>query len=221
MKLIITEEEKSRILGMHQSATSRQYLMENTGYDSSGGAPINDGPSAYNYFMGLIKKTGKLDKNTAWLGKTTYWIVTQPWQEGTGTIPGNFAYLTMRGIVKRNGLYFDVSNDNESITTFKLGKTNADSFLIAETANEVENWLPNTQTLKSLGAGTPGGNMGLVGGLANFKSMVKNLPNKDLLLKNYVNASAQPGFKNMVPQDQMDLYTTSATPVKPATPIKP
>jgi hypothetical protein len=28
MKLIITEEEKNRILGMHQSATSRQYLME-------------------------------------------------------------------------------------------------------------------------------------------------------------------------------------------------
>jgi hypothetical protein len=28
--LIITEEEKSRILGMHQSATSRQYLMEST-----------------------------------------------------------------------------------------------------------------------------------------------------------------------------------------------
>jgi hypothetical protein len=26
--LIITEEEKSRILGMHQSATARQYLME-------------------------------------------------------------------------------------------------------------------------------------------------------------------------------------------------
>ena len=30
MKLIITEEEKSRILGMHQSATSRQYLKEET-----------------------------------------------------------------------------------------------------------------------------------------------------------------------------------------------
>ena len=44
---------------------------------------------------------------------------------------------------------------------------------------------------------------------------------EDLLLKNYVNASAQPGFKNMVPQDQMDLYTTSTTPVKPATPTKP
>jgi hypothetical protein len=28
-KFIITEEEKSRILGMHQFATSRQYLMEN------------------------------------------------------------------------------------------------------------------------------------------------------------------------------------------------
>ncbi len=28
MKLIITEEERSRILGMHQSATSRQYLNE-------------------------------------------------------------------------------------------------------------------------------------------------------------------------------------------------
>ena len=27
-KLIITEEERSRILGMHQSATARQYLME-------------------------------------------------------------------------------------------------------------------------------------------------------------------------------------------------
>ena len=30
MKLIITEEEKNRILGMHQSATSRQYLKEQT-----------------------------------------------------------------------------------------------------------------------------------------------------------------------------------------------
>ena len=28
MKLIITEEERSRIIGMHQNATSRQYLME-------------------------------------------------------------------------------------------------------------------------------------------------------------------------------------------------
>ena len=28
MKLIITEEERSRILGMHQNATSKQYLVE-------------------------------------------------------------------------------------------------------------------------------------------------------------------------------------------------
>jgi hypothetical protein len=31
MKLIITEEEKSRIIGMHQNATSRQYLIEQEG----------------------------------------------------------------------------------------------------------------------------------------------------------------------------------------------
>jgi len=221
-KFIITEEERSRILGMHQSATSKQYLKEETGYDSLGGGKINDGPGAYNYFMGIINKTGKLDIGTAWLGKNTYWVVTQPWQESTGNaIQGDFARFTMRGIVKRNGLYFDVSNDDESITSFKLVKTNAEASLFAESGNESANWLPNTQTLKSNVAGTPGGNMGLVGGLANFKSMVKNLPNKDFLLKNYVNASAQPNFKNAVPQDQMDLYPTSTQQVKPTTPIKP
>jgi hypothetical protein len=215
MKLIITEEEKNRILGMHQSATSRQYLKEQTE------SQVSDSVGAYNYFIGIVNKTKTLKKGTSWLGKNTYWVVTSDWNVSqSGVIEGNRSDILMRGITKRNGLYFDVSNNEESML-FNLAKTNARSFLEVLNGNELEKWLPNTQTLKSQITGTPGGNMGLVGGLTNFKSMVKNLPNMSLLLTNYVNASAKPGFKNMVPQDQMDLYTTSATSVKPATPTKP
>jgi len=49
-KLIITEEERSRILGMHQNATSRQYLMED------GAATVAPGTISVPY---NIDKTGK------------------------------------------------------------------------------------------------------------------------------------------------------------------
>ena len=37
MKFLISEEEKSRILNMHQNATSRQYLSEQAIYNWEGG----------------------------------------------------------------------------------------------------------------------------------------------------------------------------------------
>jgi hypothetical protein len=219
-RLIITEEEKSRILGMHQSATSRQYLMENTGYDSTQGPKVNDGPAAYNYFMGIVNKTKTLKKGTTWVGKNTYWVVTSDWGESqTGAILGERCDILMRGIVKRNGLYFDVSNDSESML-MNLAKTNADSFLNTLNGNEPDKWLSNTQTLKSVSTGTPGGNMALVGGLETFKKMVKNLPNKEQLLTNFINArKTKPSFGfGAVPQDQQDLYPpltqTTVTPTK-------
>jgi len=220
-KFIITEEERSRILGMHKSATSRQYLMEATGYQ---GPAIPDAPKAYNYFIGFINKNKKLDKGTTWLGTTTHWTVTEPWQEGTGEgIQGSFCRITMRGITKRNN-FFDVTTDNESITTFKLVKTAADTSLVIETSNQGENWLPKTQTLKMFDPGTPGGNAALVGGLENFKKMVRALPDADgLKYRGFLGARARKELKpdpnyGSAPKDQWDLYpaptTTTATPTK-------
>ena len=166
--------------------TSRQYLSES--YNDFG-ANIPDGPNAYKYFIGLANKTNKLDVGTAWLGKTTYWVVTRPWRSETAMqLEGGFlANLTMRGIVKR-GNYFDVSNNNESITSLKLTKDKGgDTNLFIESGDQVDFWIPSTQTLRAVDSGTPGGNMSLVGGLANFKSMVKNNPNKALLLGNFNN----------------------------------
>jgi hypothetical protein len=53
-RLIITEEERSRILGMHKSATSRQYLTEDQAKDD---ASLNYIVNAVaNYINGVIAK---------------------------------------------------------------------------------------------------------------------------------------------------------------------
>ena len=41
-KLIITEEEKSRILGMHQNATSKHYIMEQSIANTQAAAFVNE-----------------------------------------------------------------------------------------------------------------------------------------------------------------------------------
>ena len=223
MKLIITEEERSRILGMHQNATSRQYLMEVTGYDNTQGPKVNDGPAAYNYFMGIVNKTKTLKKGTTFRGKNTYWVVTSDWTDATQAQMGIDGYrsdILMRGIVKRN-YYFDVSNDSESIT-FVLAKTNADSYIFPKDSGQSGKFIPNTQTLVSevgIPPGTPGGNMGLVGGLTNFKAMVKNLPGD--VLKNFkLQRQQNPKFgDDIIPADQKDLY--GLTPTQPATKTQP
>lgn len=51
--LIITEEEKSRILGMHKSATARQYLMEE---DFTGGLTYTLMNQLNTYLNGMITK---------------------------------------------------------------------------------------------------------------------------------------------------------------------
>jgi hypothetical protein len=220
-KLIITEEERSRILGMHQSTTVRQYLMEATGYDNTQGPNVNDGPAAYNYFMGIVKKTKTLKKGTTFLGKNTYWVVTSDWVEATQEQMGIDGYrsdILMRGIVKRS-YYFDVSNDSESIA-FVLAKTNADSYIFPKDSGQNAKFIPRTQTLVSevgIPPGAPGGNMGLVGGLTNFKAMVKNLPGD--VLKNFnLQRQQNPKFgDDIIPADQKDLYglTSTKTPQKP------
>ena len=50
-RLIITEDEKSRILGMHKSATARQYLMEE---DFKGGLTYTLLNQLNNYLNSLI-----------------------------------------------------------------------------------------------------------------------------------------------------------------------
>lgn len=53
-KFIITEEEKSRILGMHQTATSKHYLMEQTIASTQASAFVNE----FNRVMTAYKLPG-------------------------------------------------------------------------------------------------------------------------------------------------------------------
>jgi hypothetical protein len=65
-KFIITEEERSRILGMHQSATARQYLMEDEAIPLQAGPPVIGGGAApgvmsipnYNQFIVYNQSSG-------------------------------------------------------------------------------------------------------------------------------------------------------------------
>ena len=61
-KFIITEEERSRILGMHKSATSRQYLMEQSGTTQTtiggGSAPAVMSIPDYNKFIVFNPSSG-------------------------------------------------------------------------------------------------------------------------------------------------------------------
>jgi hypothetical protein len=202
---------------MHQNATSRQYLMEAAGYRGDN-PKINDGPAAFAYFSSIIKKTKTIAKGTAWLGKNTYWVVTKDWTVDENNPSQNHCYLMMRGIVKRS-YYYDVSTNEESINGFKLADSAEGLEIFLETTNQGENWLPNTQTLKSLKAGTSGENAALVGGLENFKKMVKGLPDKTTLNANLMRKyTSDPNFVLQVPEDQKDLYPTRPTTQTPQKP---
>jgi hypothetical protein len=206
---------------MHKLATKRQYLMEDQGY--TGDIKINDAVGAHKYFLGLARKNKKLDVGTAWLGKTTYWIVTKALAEAGSASDTEKAEIMMRAITRRDYYFFDVTTDNESIS-FEFAVKPEDSWLMPFGG---DNWLANPQTMKPNPAvkSTPGGNMALVGGLANFKSMVKNLPDTGkkyagLLQKRTEGTLVPDKNYGSIPKDQWDLYPppsgtpTTTTPTK-------
>lgn len=110
-KFIITEEEKSRILKMHQNATSRQYLMEDTSKTYPGSS------DAAKYFAELYKNN-KLTTNSSYQAPYLRFVVVET-KENINNLQNEKLLVSIYGLVKRNGLW-DVCTTEERI----LGQLN-------------------------------------------------------------------------------------------------
>jgi len=71
-KFIITEEEKDRILNMHKSRTSNQYLMEQKIGDFTYSV-VDVGNGKFRIYVTGGKYTTPTDAETVF-GKATYWV---------------------------------------------------------------------------------------------------------------------------------------------------